>query len=65
MKNASWRTSLWLVLLAGCAGRNSTVPHDFCAAARPITIEDADGLTDATAKQIEDHNQKGVDWCGW
>lgn len=58
--------ALWLVLLGACASPSSTAPSpEFCAAAHPITIADTDDLTDETAKQIEDFNNKGIAWCGW
>jgi len=42
------------------AAKNS----DFCLIAEPITVEDADVLTDYTAYMITRHNCALEEWCG-
>lgn len=43
-------------LLSGCASRSGTVISDHCFVDKPITIGNADVLTEETAVQIEAHN---------
>jgi uncharacterized lipoprotein YajG len=62
-----------LPTLAGCAPLTTLfaapqapepISHaSFCEIARPITW--ADGDTDATLAQIQEHNAVGVKLCGW
>ena len=49
---------------SGCAGKQP-VPVAFCAVAKPIIIDPADVLVDATARQILAHDQNGERLCGW
>lgn len=42
----------------------ATAP-DFCATAKPIYISKADTISDATARQILQHNLTGRKLCGW
>jgi hypothetical protein len=50
-------------LASGCASDGPAA--DFCLIARPITIEDADVVTDTTARQLLEHNETGARLCGW
>lgn len=47
---------LLAVLLSGCAHQNGTVIGDFCMIDQPISIGNADVLTEQTAREIEAHN---------
>lgn len=38
---------------------------DFCATASPIYIAKADQISDATAREILNHNLIGRKLCGW
>lgn len=57
------------LLVNACAldgyGIESARKSDFCAIARPIYISRADVLTDGTAREILNHNEKGELFCGW
>lgn len=49
---------------SGCAIREP-VGNDFCMVSVPIFIEQADVLTDRTARQILAHNELGARLCDW
>lgn len=38
---------------------------DYCATAKPIYIAKEDVFTDATAREILEHNETGRNLCGW
>lgn len=38
---------------------------DYCATAKPIYISKVDQISDATARQILEHNLTGRKLCGW
>ena len=48
--------TLSVALLTGCAHRSGTVVSDFCMIDKPISIGNADVLTEQTALEIEAHN---------
>lgn len=50
---------------SGCATKIEAVAPDFCATAKPIYISRTDVLTDATAREILEHNETGRNLCGW
>lgn len=61
-------------LLTSCATTGPTEPEvqiqtkivdTSCQWGRPIYVDKADVLTDATAKQILSHNLSGAKKCGW
>jgi hypothetical protein len=53
-----------VMLASGCATSGAAI-SDFCAVARPIFISVEDRLSDLTARQILDHNEKGAAMCAW
>ena len=55
-----------LAVLGGCVHPSTTAAKnsDFCLIAEPITVEDADVLTDYTAYMITRHNCALEEWCG-
>lgn len=57
--------AVWLGLLPGCASLGTRASADFCLVAEPVVIDEADILTDETAKQIEDGICRGVKLCDW
>lgn len=48
--------------LASCG---QTGADSFCSVARPVYISPEDKLTDATAREIYDHDTVGLKLCGW
>ena len=52
---------LALILLSGCA---NSIANDYCVIAKPIH-GDPQHDTAQTMKQIDQHNQVGIDLCGW
>lgn len=54
------------LFLTGCISVGAVSPkpvHDYCALTSYITVVDADKLTEATAEEIEDHNELREDRC--
>lgn len=49
----------------GCATTNPVVEPDYCATAKPIYISKTDVISDATAREILEHNLTGQKLCGW
>ena len=49
--------------MTGCATKS--VAPDYCATARPIYISRTDVISDATAREILEHNETGRNLCGW
>lgn len=58
-----------VLLLAGCATMDGPVKPQVndngCSWARPIYVDCNDVLTNATSKQIRDHDEAGAKVCGW
>ncbi len=56
----------WTILLLVASSTGGCVTAaEFCAVARPLTIETADSLTPTTARQFLAHNRTGERLCGW
>jgi len=49
----------------GCATTTAPVQPDFCATAKAIYVGKDDVITDATAREILEHNLTGQKLCGW
>lgn len=50
----------------GCVtAKSEPAPPDYCATAKPIYIGKADVISDATAREILEHNETGRTLCGW
>jgi hypothetical protein len=76
MWRTPWRSCLLAMLLGGCAtsGVNpegatpqvkTRIIDTGCDWTRPILVNGADVLSDATARQILAHNEAGAKHCGW
>lgn len=59
-------TALLLISCAttGCATSKQVAP-DYCATAKPIYVSRVDVISDATAREILEHNETGRNLCGW
>lgn len=51
--------------VTGCATKTVPMQPDFCATAKPIYIGKVDVISDATAREILEHNVTGRNLCGW
>ena len=77
MHKFKWELYLPVLLLTSCVATGCATPPtpiqkalaatqpDYCATAKPIYIGKADVFTDATAKEILEHNETGRNLCGW
>lgn len=52
-----------MILMSVAACETSSLGGDFCLIARPIYLAPED--TEATKRQIDEHNSKGEAVCGW
>lgn len=51
--------------MIGCATTTNPVEPDYCATAKPIFVSKSDVISDATAREILEHNLTGQKLCGW
>lgn len=67
-KSASCRLAVLLTsfVVTGCATTKTPPANpDYCAVAKPLYIGKDDVITDATARDILEHNKTGQKLCGW
>lgn len=64
--SAVWLMAALLIsfVLTGCVTSKPVAP-DYCATAKPIYISSTDVISDATAREILEHNETGRNLCGW
>lgn len=76
MHKFKWAACALVALLTsfaatGCATtrekeiREATTDSTYCNTAKPIYISKTDSISDATARQILEHNLTGKTLCGW
>lgn len=53
------------ITVSACATGGRESADSFCLVAAPICLDPDDQLTEATEEQIIEHNEHGLDKCGW